>query len=107
MDRNIRPYIPDLGGSNPALVLDLYVANQAQGDAICTAIHTVTRQYGVRACNLKVINVYNDPASARAQKIQTVPTIVRRSPQPERKIIGKLDDTKYLRMALGVEAAAA
>lgn len=107
MDGNTRSYLTELNSSSSTLVLDLYVANEAQQNAICAAIRLVTCENGMRNCDLQVFNVYNDPASARAQKIQTVPTIVRKRPEPERKIIGKLDDAKYLRMALGVVSAAA
>jgi circadian clock protein KaiB len=102
MDRNIQPYIPQVDGLSAGLVLDLFVSTEAQREAICSAIKNVTRRHGIRSCSLKVFNIHVDTAAAQAQKIQTVPTIVRRSPGPERRIIGKLDDENYLRMALGV-----
>lgn len=101
------PYVAGLRGSTAPLNLDIFVASEVQSDAICAAISTLAREQDLPAFNVRVINVYTDPATARAEKIQTVPMVVRRSPHPERRIIGKLDDVKYLRMALGLQALTA
>lgn len=54
-------------------------------------------------CTLAIIDVLDDPASAERDRIIATPTIVRKSPLPERRVIGDISDPHTLLDALGLE----
>ena len=60
--------------------------------------------------NIEVIDLLKDPKLARGDQIIAVPTLVRKLPQPVRKIIGDLSNTERVLVGLdlrprGKEAA--
>ena len=54
-----------------------------------------------------MIDLLHDPALARGDQIPAVPTLVRRMPEPVRKIIGDLSNTQRVLAGLDVSVAAA
>ncbi len=56
--------------------------------------------------DLAVIDLYQDPAAARAHQIFAAPTLVKLSPEPVRRIIGDLSDAARVLRGLGVEPIA-
>jgi circadian clock protein KaiB len=47
-------------------------------------------------CTLEVIDIYQQPALARAHQIVATPTLIREFPRPQRRFIGNLADTTGL-----------
>jgi circadian clock protein KaiB len=53
--------------------------------------------------NFKVIDICEDPDAAVEEQILALPTLVRKSPKPTRRIIGDLTDTDRVLICLGVK----
>ena len=52
--------------------------------------------------DLKVIDIYKNPDAAREEQIITAPTLVKQLPQPLRRFIGDLSNTKRLLLELDI-----
>ncbi len=84
--------------------LRLYVAGQsprsldafANLKAICEA-HLPGRY------EIEIVDLVENPAMAQSDDILAIPTLVRRSPGPQRKIIGDLSDTERVLVGLRLQ----
>jgi len=52
-------------------------------------------------CDLKVIDIYQQPALAKGEQIVAVPTLIKKLPAPIRRIVGDLSD--HERVLLGLD----
>ena len=52
--------------------------------------------------DLEVIDIYKNPDAARKEQIIAAPTLVKQLPQPLRRFIGDLSNTKKLLLALDI-----
>lgn len=85
--------------------LELYVTGS--GDRISALIRK-TQQIVERSasdCTVDVIDILEDPEAAERARIIATPTLIRRSPQPERRVIGDISDPETLFEALGLQRA--
>jgi circadian clock protein KaiB len=57
-------------------------------------------------CDLVVVDIYQEPARAMAAQIVAVPTLLKKSPLPVRRLIGDLSDRTQVLSGLGLPAAA-
>jgi circadian clock protein KaiB len=53
---------------------------------------------------LSVVDVYQEPERAKADQIIAVPTLLKRHPQPLRRLIGDLSDRAVVLAGLGLQA---
>lgn len=53
--------------------------------------------------DLEVIDIYKNPDAAREEQIIAAPTLVKQLPQPLRRFIGDLSNTKKLLVGLDIE----
>lgn len=82
--------------------LRLYVAGQsARSLAAIGNLKKICEQYLPGRYRIQVIDLLKNPKIARGDQILAVPTLVRRLPQPVRKIIGDLSNTE--RVLVGLE----
>jgi circadian clock protein KaiB len=51
-------------------------------------------------CDIEIIDLLENPALARSDQILAVPTLVRKLPEPVRKIIGDLSNTERVLVGL-------
>jgi circadian clock protein KaiB len=51
---------------------------------------------------LVVVDVMEDPAQAEAHQIMATPTVIKRTPEPVRRVTGDLSDTAAVALALGL-----
>ncbi len=51
---------------------------------------------------LVVIDVVHDPAEAEAHQIMATPTVIKRHPDPVRRVTGDLSDVDAVALALGL-----
>jgi len=87
-------------------VLRLYVAGQTPKcmrafsnlKRICEA--HLTNRY-----RIEMVDLLHDPGQARDDQILAVPTLVRRMPEPVRKIIGDLSNTQRVLAGLDLSAS--
>ncbi len=82
--------------------LVLYVGEGAAG---LRALEHVRRLCDSRLgrYTLEVVNVVDNPLMAEKRNILAVPTIVRESPPPTKRIVGFVSDLDMLSRALGIE----
>lgn len=65
-------------------------------------LEEICRKYLADHCLIEVIDILEDPQQADLFDIIATPTLVRRQPQPMRKIIGDLSLTDKVLMGLGL-----
>ena len=53
---------------------------------------------------LKIIDIYQQPALAEGEQIIAAPTLVKRLPEPLRRIIGDMSDEGRVLVAMGIKA---
>ncbi len=92
----------DAGGDATAeWELRLYVAGQSPRSVrAIDNLRRVCDEHLAGRYRVEVIDLLVDPALARGDEIVAVPTLVRRLPDPVRKIIGDLSDTDKVLVGL-------
>jgi circadian clock protein KaiB len=82
-------------------MLRLYVAGTTprSAQAILDAENLCEQHLGGRF-KLEVIDIYQRPALARDEQIVAVPTLVRRLPEPLRKLVGDLSNAERVLIGL-------
>jgi len=91
------------GQDQQKVQLRLYVAGQSPKSV--TAIENlrqVCEQYLPGRYDVELIDLVEHPKLARGDEIIAVPTLVRRLPEPIRKIIGDLSDTDKVLVGLQI-----
>jgi circadian clock protein KaiB len=53
---------------------------------------------------LRIFDVYQQPSLAREQQLVAAPTLVKRTPLPQRRLVGDLSNQERVRAALGLPA---
>ena len=98
---------PASPNSDPArYVLRLYVAGITPRSARAISnIKHICEKYLPERYDLHVIDLYQQPAAAGADQIVAVPTLVKLSPLPVRRLIGDLSDTERVLSGLDLERA--
>jgi circadian clock protein KaiB len=86
--------------------LRLYVAGQTPKSLTALAnLKRICEEHLRGAYSIEVIDLMVEPALARGDQILAIPTLVRRLPQPVRKIIGDLSDTERVLVGLDLRPA--
>jgi circadian clock protein KaiB len=85
--------------------LRLYVAGQtARSIKAFENLKKICEEYLPGQYNIEVIDLLTDPHLARGDQIIAVPTLVRKLPEPVRKIIGDLSNTERVLVGLDLRA---
>ena len=89
-------------------VLRLYVAGQTPKCLRAFAnLKKICEQYLTNRYRIEMIDLLKDPGLARGDQILAIPTLVRRMPEPVKKIIGDLSNTQRVLAGLEVPVGAA
>ncbi len=76
-------------------VLRLYVSGSTLKSALAVKnIKRICEQYLKSRYDLEVIDIYQQPKLARDEQIVAVPTLIKRLPDPMRRLIGDMSDLK-------------
>ncbi len=67
-------------------------------------LQTLCQRLSDGACDVEVVDVDLDPAAARDSDIAVVPTLIRRKPTPERRVLGELGDPDGLLRVLELDS---
>ena len=87
--------------------LRLYVAGSTPNSlAAISNLNRICEEHLVGRYILSVIDLIVDPRLARGDQILAVPTLVRKLPEPMRKIIGDLSDTGRVLVGLDIKPSA-
>jgi len=98
----------EANGAQENFVLRLYIAGQTpKCMRAFLNLKRICEEYLTNRYHIEMIDLLNDPALARGDQILAVPTLVRRVPQPVRKIIGDLSNTQRVLagLDLGIDGA--
>ena len=86
--------------------LRLYVAGQTPKSMAAIAnIRKLADRYLPGRCTIDIIDLMKDPAMAQRHQIVAVPTLIRELPEPIRRIIGDLSDTRRVLIGLDIDHA--
>jgi len=81
--------------------LRLYVAGQTPKSIVAFAnLKKICEQHMAGKYRIEVIDLVKDPQLARGDQILAIPTLVRKLPEPVRKIIGDLSNTERVLVGL-------
>jgi circadian clock protein KaiB len=84
--------------------LRLYVAGQTPKSVTALAnLRRVCEEHLPGRHTIEVIDLLQQPARARSDQIVAIPTLVRKLPEPVRKIIGTLADTERVLVGLRID----
>lgn len=76
-------------------VLRLYIAGQTPKSlAALSNLHRICDEYLAGKFQIEVIDLLEKPQLAEGDQIVAIPTLVRKLPEPMRKVIGDLSDTE-------------
>jgi circadian clock protein KaiB len=85
-------------------VLSLYVAGMGPKSVqAITNIKRMCEEYLPGRCQLKVIDIYQNPIFSKDGQIVAAPTLIKELPPPLRKIIGSMADTERILVGLNIK----
>jgi circadian clock protein KaiB len=94
------------GAPNGYWELRLYVAGQTARSTVALAnLQQICEDHLAGRYSIEVIDLLKHPQLARGDQILAIPTLVRRLPEPIRKIIGDLSDTERVLIGLDLRSA--
>jgi circadian clock protein KaiB len=89
------------------LELRLYVAGQTPRSLAALAnLKRICEEHLKQKYRIEVIDLVKHPQLAQGDQILAIPTLVRRVPQPLRKIIGDLSNTERVLVGLDIRPSA-
>jgi circadian clock protein KaiB len=98
---------PAMNADDGNFVLRLYIAGQTpKCMRAFVNLKRICEQYLSNRYRIEMIDLLEDPALARGDQILAVPTLVKRTPEPIRKIIGDLSNTQRVLSGLDLSAKA-
>ena len=91
--------------SAPTYKFRLYIAGDAQNSAqAVTNLTAICRAYLKERHAIEVVNVFNDPKRALADRIFMTPTLLKLAPRPApTRIVGTLSHKETVLQALGLD----
>jgi circadian clock protein KaiB len=96
---------PMLRGEEEVYELRLYVAGQTPNSVAAFAnLKRICEEHLHGKYRIEVIDLMENPTLARGDQILAIPTLVRKLPQPIKKIIGDLSNTERVLVGLDLYA---
>ena len=97
--------LPQANSGDPARWnLRLYVAGQTPRSLTAFKnLKDICEEYLKGKYHIEVVDLLENPTLARGDQILAVPTLVRKLPQPIRKIIGDLSNTERVLVGLDIQ----
>jgi circadian clock protein KaiB len=103
-DRPKRPRLPALvkSGHDDNVILRLYVAGQTPRSLAAFAnLRRLCDEHLGDRCKVEVIDLVRQPHLAQGDQIIAIPTLVRKLPEPIKRVIGDLSDLE--RVLVGMD----
>src|ERR1700757_3626889 len=88
--------VPDFGEElKDVYLLRLYVTGASPNSSRAIAnLKEICETYLKDNYELEIIDVYQQPTIAESEQIIALPLLIKRSPSPERRLIGDMSDTE-------------
>lgn len=81
----------------------LYISgNTPHSQQYIDTVRAICRKHLGNACNFEVVDVFEDPDRAEADKIYVTPTLIRYLPAPPRRIVGDFSSEDGLAANMGL-----
>jgi len=94
--------LADLEDSQP-FVLRLYVTGMTpRSTRAIRAVRAICEEFLAGRFDLEIIDVYQQPALIRDEQIFATPTLVKKGPSPERRMIGDMSNRARVMAGLGL-----
>ena len=91
-------------GDQEVIELRLYIAGQTRKSiAALTNLRRICEEHLAGRYRVEVIDLMENPQQAQRDQIVAIPTLVRRLPEPIRRIIGDLSNSERVLVGLEVE----
>jgi circadian clock protein KaiB len=91
-------------GDEDIVELRLYIAGQTRKSiAALTNLRRICEEHLAGRYRVEVIDLMENPEQAQRDQIVAIPTLVRRLPEPIRRIIGDLSNSERVLVGLEVE----
>jgi circadian clock protein KaiB len=91
-------------GNEGIIELRLYIAGQTRKSiAALTNLRRICEEHLAGRYRVEVIDLMENPQQAQRDQIVAIPTLVRRLPEPIRRIIGDLSNSERVLVGLEVE----
>ena len=88
-------------------VLRLYVTGMTpRSTRAISAVRAICEEFLAGRFDLEIIDVYQQPALIRDEQIFATPTLVKKGPEPERRMIGDMSNRARLMAGLGLREVA-
>lgn len=84
-------------------VFRLFVSRKTQeADHTVAMLEQICEEHLEGTCDIKVVDVIQDPFTSMEENIIATPTLLKKHPEPSRRIVGGLSDKDKLISALGI-----
>lgn len=94
--------------AQPSYVFCLYVSgNTPRSSQAVENVRRICDQYLPGRYELKVVDVYQQPAETRAHKVVAVPALIKELPLPSQMFIGDMSNTERIVIGLNLKRKAA
>ena len=91
------------GRGGEPIALRLYLSSRsATGTAAVATVRSLTDRLGDIPVELEVIDVFDDPARAKQDRVIATPTLIKVRPAPELRLIGSIADPDVVLRHLGL-----
>ena len=85
-------------------VLRLYVTGMTpRSTRAISSVRAVCEEFLAGRYDLQIIDVYQQPALIRDEQILATPTLVKKGPEPQRRMIGDMSNRARLMAGLGIQ----
>jgi circadian clock protein KaiB len=97
--------LADLAEQQP-YVLRLYVTGMTpRSTRAISAVRAICEEFLAGRFDLEIIDVYQQPARIRDEQILATPTLIKKGPMPERRMIGDMSNRARVMAGLGLREA--
>lgn len=97
---------PGMRGDHRRWDLRLYIAGQTpRSKAAYDNLRTLCERHIPGRYRIELIDLLQDPSKARADQILAIPTLIRKLPDPVKRIIGDLSDAARAMVALEIDGS--
>ncbi len=91
------------GTREEAFVLCLVIAGAtARSRRAVTNLRAICDRHLAGRCDLQIVDIYQQPELAATLQVIVAPTLLRRAPQPIRRLVGDLSETDRVLAVLGL-----
>jgi circadian clock protein KaiB len=97
----------ETAGHAEAYNFRLYIAGQTPKSIAAVAnLKRLCDEHLQGRYNIEVVDLVQDPHLARTDQVVAIPTLIRRLPEPVRRIIGDLSNADRVLLSIGLTVAA-